>query len=72
VIAWELLINIKWGRVVESDVAGHELDALDPARDEIELLDAVVNVGLVVHNVGVGVVRCELAAHSLRKTRGGQ
>ena len=46
-------------------VASHELDAPDPARDEVELLDAVINVGLIVHDVLIGVVRGELPAHGL-------
>jgi hypothetical protein len=45
--------------------ASHELDAGDSALNERELLDAVVNIGLVVHNVLVGIVGHQLTAQGL-------
>ena len=49
----------------EGAPASHELDAGDSALHELELGDAVVNIGLVVHNVLVGIVGHQLTAESL-------
>ena len=49
----------------ERAVACHDLDALDAVRDVGVLLDAVINVTLVVDDVLVGIVRHELTRASL-------
>lgn len=50
----------------ERAVASHHLHALDAARDKGELLDAVVNVRLVVHDVLVRVVGHQLTTKGLQ------
>ena len=46
----------------ERPTPGHHLDALDAIRDELELVNAVIDVVFVLHNVGRCVVRHELPA----------
>ena len=54
-----------WHSGQERAPASHQLDAGDSALDEFELADAVVDVGLIFHDVCVGVVGEQLSAKGL-------